>query len=205
LSRTVAVIYDNHSTHIGNVGWRRTDAGGGIAVNSDDLARRVRRLEDRAELRELADRYCIAIDDSDWDALLGMFAEDAVMAGATGSRNVVGVLRSIRSGYGRTIHTALAQVLDFADDDHASGVVPGRGELAIAGQTVVCAMRYLDDYVRVGGRWRFARRDVRFGYALPWTDMAEAMTTELPIRWPGTRPAAADEPRHRAARSAGRA
>jgi hypothetical protein len=174
-------------------------------VNSDDLSRRIRLLEDRAELRELADRYCLAIDDSAWDALLGMFAEDAGMAGATGAHEVVGVLRSIRSRYGRTIHTALAQVLDFAGDDHASGVVPSRAELAIAGQTVVCAMRYLDDYVRVGGRWRFARRDVRFAYALPWADTAGAMTAELPVRWPGAQPAPADDQRPGAARGASRA
>ena len=162
-------------------------------MDSDDLGRRVRRLEDRAELRELADRYCLAIDDSDWDALLGLFAADVEMAGQVGPREVVNVLRSIRSGYGRTIHTALAQVLDFTDDDHASGIVPSRGELAIAGQTVLCAMRYLDHYVRVDGSWRFARRVLRFNYALPWAAMAEAMTGELPVAWPGTDPLSADD------------
>ena len=120
-------------------------------MGPDELSRRIRRLEDRAELRELVNRYCLAIDDSDWDALLGLFHADAAMAGQVGPDDVVRVLRSIRSGYGRTIHTALAQVLEFTDDDHASGIVPSRGELAIAGQTVLCAMRYLDDYVRVDG------------------------------------------------------
>ena len=162
-------------------------------MGSDDLSRRLRRLEDRAELRELVNRYCLLIDDSDWDALPALFAAEAEMAGQVGPDKVVGILRSIRSGYGRTIHTALAQVLEFADDDHASGIVPSRGELAIAGQTVLCAMRYLDDYVRVDGRWLFARRVLRFNYALPWADMAQAMTGELPVAWPGTDPQAADD------------
>lgn len=162
-------------------------------MGSDDLSRRIRRLEDRAELRELVNRYCLAIDDSDWDALSGLFAADAEMAGQVGPRGVAGVLRSIRSGYGRTIHTALAQVLEFADDDHASGIVPSRGELSIAGQTVLCAMRYLDDYVRVDGGWRFARRVLRFNYALPWAAMAEAMTGDLPVAWPGADPLPADD------------
>ncbi|MBV9448919.1 MAG: nuclear transport factor 2 family protein [Streptosporangiaceae bacterium] len=153
-------------------------------MDSDDLVRRIRRLEDRAELRELADRYCLAMDDSDWDVLAGLFTDDAEMAGVTGRHKVIGALRSIRSGYGRTIHTAIGQVLRFADDDHASGVVAARGELAIAGQTVLCAMRYLDDYARVDGVWRFARRTLEFSYALPWTDMAGAMTDEHPVRWP---------------------
>jgi hypothetical protein len=162
-------------------------------VTSDDLLDRVRRLEDRAELRELADRYCLAIDDSDWDALLAMFTDDAEMAGVTGRHEVVGVLRSIRSGYGRTIHTATGQTLDFTGDDHARGVVAGRAELAIAGQSVLCAMRYLDDYARVAGRWRFARRSIRFSYALPQADMAEAMTAGQPVRWPGAEPVPADD------------
>jgi hypothetical protein len=174
------LIYDNHSTHIGNKG---------VPV---DLAKKIQRLEDRAELRELVDRYCLAIDDSDWDGLAHMFAEDAQMAGKTGRAEVVGVLRSIRSGYGRTIHTALAQTLDFTDEG-ARGVVTGRGELAIAGQTMVCAMRYLDDYVKTDGRWRFARRDVRFSYALPQDQLATAMTADQPVAWPGAKPQPADE------------
>jgi len=163
-------------------------------VNSDDLARRIQRLEDRAELRELVDRYCLAIDDSDWDTLRELFAADAAMAGQTGPDRVVGLLRSIRSGYGRTIHTALTQTLAFTGDDHASGIVPSRGELAIAGQTVLCAMRYLDDYVREDGTWRFARRVIRFSYALPWAVMAEAMTGDLPVAWAGAAPLPSDLP-----------
>ena len=174
-------------------------------MNSEDLARRLRRLEDRAELRELADRYCLAIDDSDWDALRELFAADAAMAGRTGPDGVVGVLRSIRSGYGRTIHSALTQTLEFTDDDHASGVVPSRGELAIAGQTVICAMRYLDDYVREDGTWRFARRVIRFSYALPWAAMAEAMTGDLPVAWPGSAPLPSDLPSASRASEASRA
>jgi hypothetical protein len=151
-----------------------------------DAEHRLRRLEDRAELRELVDRYCLAIDDSDWDALLEMFASPAEMAGVTGRDEVVGRLRATRSGYGRTIHTVTGQVLDFADDDHASGVVASRGELAISGRTVLCAMRYLDNYERAGGSWRFTRRVIQFSYALPWSEMTGAMTDELAVRWPGT-------------------
>jgi hypothetical protein len=161
-------------------------AEGGRAVDLDEVSRRLRRLEDRVELRELVSRYCLAIDDSDWDGLLELFTEQAEMAGVTGRREVVGRLRAIRSGYGRTIHSATEQVLHFADDDHATGVVPSRGELAIEGQTVLCAMRYLDDYERVGGAWRFARRTIRFSYALPWAELAGAMTAERPVHWPGT-------------------
>lgn len=165
-------------------------------MDPDEAARRLRRLEDRAELRELVNRYCLAIDDGDWDTLAQMFTERAEMAGVTGRHEVVGQLRSIRSTYGRTIHAATGQVLDFADDDHATGVVTSTGQLAITGQTVLCAMRYVDDYERDGGSWRFARRSIRFSYALPWPEMAGAMTAELPVHWPGTEARPADEMVH---------
>ena len=60
------------------------------------------------------------------------------------------------------------------------------------GETVICAMRYYDDYVREAGRWRFARRRIKFAYALPWPRMDGALTQELPVYWPGTQPAPPD-------------
>lgn len=151
-----------------------------------DLAHALRRLQDRQELRDLTLRYCRAIDDSDWTALRGMFADQAGIASAPGGDEIVGQLRAIRSTYGRTIHTAHGQLVEFADDDHATGMVPSHAELDINGETVVCAMRYYDDYVREADGWRFARRQIKFVYALPWPRMDGALTEDLPVRWPGT-------------------
>jgi len=157
-----------------------------------DLARTVRRLQDRQELRDLTLRYCRAIDDSDWVALRELFTDEA-RAGAVGGDETVQRLRSIRSTYGRTIHTAHGQLVEFTDDDHATGMVPSHAELDIKGETVVCAMRYYDDYVREAGGWRFARRDIAFVYALPWPRLAGALTDELPVHWPGTEAASPDQ------------
>jgi hypothetical protein len=151
-----------------------------------DLARTLRRLEDRQELRDLTLRYCRAIDDSDWTALRGLFADQAEVHGAPGGDETVDQLRSIRSTYGRTIHTAHGQLVEFTDDDHATGLVSAHAELDIKGETVVCAMRYYDDYVREAAGWRFARRQIKVVYALPWPRMAGALTEELPVHWPGT-------------------
>ena len=157
-----------------------------------DLARTVRRLQDRQELRDLTLRYCRAIDDSDWVALRELFTDEA-RAGAVGGDETVQRLRSIRSTYGRTIHTAHGQLVEFTDDDHATGMVPSHAELDIKGETVVCAMRYHDDYVREAGGWRFARRHIAFVYALPWPRLAGALTDELPVHWPGTEAAPPDQ------------
>src|ERR1700677_1769740 len=155
-------------------------------MTSDNVLRRLQRLEDRAELRELVDRYGMATEDSDWETLREMFTAGVTMAGVTGRDEGIEMLRSIRGTYGRTIHTATGQVLEVGHDTRASGSVSGRSELAIAGQTVVCAMRYLDTSERVDGRWRFARRRLRLSYALPWEEMHEAMTADKAIRLPDT-------------------
>jgi SnoaL-like domain len=162
-------------------------------MDMTDLARTLRRLEDRQELRDLTLRYCRAIDDSDWAALRGLFADRAEVPGAPGGDQAVHQLRSVRSTYGRTVHTTHGQLVEFTDGDHATGMVPAHAELDIKGETVVCAMRYYDDYVREAGRWRFARRQIKFMYALPWPRMAGALTDELPVHWPGTEAAAPDQ------------
>jgi SnoaL-like domain len=153
-------------------------------MDIDDPARALRRLLDRQELRDLTLRYCRAIDDSDWDALRALYGP--------GGDETVDQLRAIRSTYGRTIHTAHGQLVEFTDDDHATGMVPAHAELDIGGETVICAMRYYDDYVREAGGWRFARRQIKFAYALPWPRMDGALTGERPVHWPGTQAAAPD-------------
>jgi hypothetical protein len=153
-------------------------------MDGTDPARELRRLQDRQELRDLSLRYCLAIDDSDWDALRALYGP--------GRDETVDQLRSIRSTYGRTIHTAHGQLVEFTDDDHATGIVPAHAELDIAGETVICAMRYYDDYVREAGGWRFAQRQIKFSYALPWARMDGALTGDLPVHWPGTSAAAPD-------------
>ena len=163
------------------------------ALDLADLDRRLRRVEDRAEIQELTQRYCRHVDDSNWTALRTLFADDATMGDVAGGDAVVEMLRGVRSGYGRTIHTAYGLVLTCDDEDHARGYVPSSAQLDIGGQFVLSAIRYFDNYVRDGGRWLFARRDLRFVYALPWPELGRALVDELPLRWPGTAPGPADD------------
>ena len=158
-----------------------------------DLDRRLRRIEDRAEIQELGQRYCRCIDDNDWTRLRTLFTDGAAMAGQTGGDAVVATLRAIRSGYGRTIHTAYGLVLEELDGDHARGYVPSSAQLDIGGEFVVSAIRYFDTYAKVGGAWRFASRDLRFVYALPWSQAGRALVDGLPVRWPGTEPGPVDD------------
>ena len=158
-----------------------------------DLDRRLRRIEDRAEIQELGQRYCRCIDDNDWTRLRTLFTDGAAMAGQTGGDAVVATLRAIRSGYGRTIHTAHGLVPEELGDDHARGYVPSSAQLVIGGEFVVSAIRYFDTYAKVGGAWKFASRDLRFVYALPWSQASLALVDGLPVRWPGSEPAPIDD------------
>jgi hypothetical protein len=162
-------------------------------MTAPDAEKRIRRIEDRLEIQDLAVRYCIAIDDSDYDGMLPMYTEKAGLGELTGRQEVVGQLRAIRSTYGRTIHTPHGHTVRFVDDDHATGIVLSHAELDIAGQTIHAAIRYYDDYEREEGAWRFANRALKFAYALPVHELGESLTSDLPVRWPGTEPAPADE------------
>lgn len=158
-----------------------------------DLSARIRRIEDRLAINDLAVRYCVAIDDGDYDGLTEMYTEKATLGETVGRQEVVDVLRSIRADYGRTIHIPEAHTVSFTDDDHATGLVLSHAELDIAHTTVHTFIRYYDDYERGDdGAWRFANRTLKFAYALPFEEMSESLTGVDTVRWPGTPAAPAD-------------
>lgn len=158
-----------------------------------DLSARIRRIEDRLAIQDLAVRYCVAIDDGDYDGMVEMYTEKATLGETVGRQEVVDLLRSIRAGYGRTIHVPEAHTISFTDDDHATGLVLSHAELDIEHTTVHTFIRYYDDYERgEDGAWRFANRTLKFAYAVPFDQMPESLTGADPVRWPGTPPAPAD-------------
>jgi ketosteroid isomerase-like protein len=162
-------------------------------MSSSDLADRVRRLEDRAAITDLAVRYCVAIDDGDYAGMVDMYTDKATLGAVVGKQEVVDLLQSIRKDYGRTIHVPEAHTVSFVDGDHASGVVLSHAELDINGKTVHSYIRYYDDYERGSdGAWRFANRTLKFAYAVPVEQITDSLTGENTIRWPGTDPAPAD-------------
>ncbi|MDQ7911267.1 nuclear transport factor 2 family protein [Phytohabitans sp. ZYX-F-186] len=171
----------------------RSDDLKGRCNVADTLSARIQRVEDLLALHDLVARYCVLLDGGRWDDLAELFTAGIDFAGAVGRAEVVRNLRRARTGVGRSVHTPHTPLLTFVDDDHATGVVPTHAELDMGGTPVVCAMRYVDSYARDGGRWRFARRRVRYHYALPWAELPQALTDEFPVRWPGARPMPADE------------
>lgn len=124
----------------------------------------------------------MAIDARDLDGLVALFVDD-VAAGRRGSgRDALrawydDVLRRFR----RSIHLICGHVVDFVDDDHATGLVYCRAEHEDGDGWYVMAMRYEDVYERRDGRWYFVRRKEHPWYAVDVLDRPSPPY----VRWPG--------------------
>lgn len=156
---------------------------------SDSLALRVQRLEDRFEIQDLIVRYATLLDDAQWDALGELFAEDGVFGSphstTVGRSAVIENFKVKHAPFTWTWHDPHGITVDFVDDDHARGTVIAYAELGNGATTVVTSIRYLDDYRREGGRWRFARRTVLSLYGLADADRAAGgLQQEERRRWP---------------------
>jgi len=159
-----------------------------------ELARMVRRVDDRQQLAELLSRYGMAVDDRDFDTIGKLFADDGVFRGVKGRQAVVDFYRERLAIYTASSHYAYTWHFDFDSDDQARGAVNGHAELCIAGKTIRIALRYLDRYVRTPSGWVFQERDIRFRYVLPFDEVADGLADPKRVRWPGTEPQLADLP-----------
>jgi 3-phenylpropionate/cinnamic acid dioxygenase small subunit len=164
-----------------------------------DLERRIRRLEDRAELQDLLVKYFLAADDDDYPALAETFARDATFTaggfdGGSSRTEIVEFIRADRRTMGPTIHTLNYSLFSFQDDDHSKGVVGAHLELSRGGSTLFGAVRYADAYVREEGRWRIRHRNMLMIHVGPWEQVGSSLTCELRVRWPGAAPQKADLP-----------
>lgn len=138
-----------------------------MTQDDTELAGRIRRLEDRAELWELVSRYAVAVDDEDYGALRTLFAAGGEFTGLVGGtqRGRDGVVEYLRhrndTDHVRRVHTPTAQFLDQLEGDRAAGVVSSYAALYSAdGSLRFFAFRYDDRYVREDGQWRFASRTI---------------------------------------------
>lgn len=161
---------------------------------------RIRRLEDRAALDDLAVRYFLAADGDDLAGIGASFTEDATFASsgavnATGRQAIVDFIADSRAHMGLTVHTFDYGLYTFADANHATGLVGAHLELVLGGRMLFGAVRYQDAYVRAGEGWLIARRDMRTIHIAPWNDVGEAMRSDTPVHWPGTAPLPSDYPR----------
>jgi ketosteroid isomerase-like protein len=138
------------------------------------------------EIQQLAHRYAVSLDARDLDALVALYVPDVRVTREASGRE------ALRADFDRTLRAVGAtflqvgsHVVDFTDDDHASGVVYTRGEIQDGGpdsaRWIVHAIQYHDSYERRDGRWLFARRKHLLVYG---AELGENPLTLPPAEWP---------------------
>ena len=123
------------------------------------------------EIRQLVYRYAYTFDSRDVPALTALWLE-------TGSplpypyidiHTVRGSFDMWLDGLGPTVLSVTNHLIDFQDDDRASGVVYCTAQIDMGEQYVEQAVLYQDDYARHEGDWLFRSRRhlLWFGEARP--------------------------------------
>ncbi len=136
------------------------------------LAHRIGRLEARAEIRELAARYCFAVDERDVEEIGECFTRDGAFRSYDGKMDAAGRAAVIEQFHGRfavlgpSNHFTHDHVITFddSDSDAAKGLVNAHAEVVRNGRPLLASLRYHDAYRREAGRWRFHVRTLAFFY-----------------------------------------
>jgi uncharacterized protein (TIGR02246 family) len=169
--------------------------------DATDVLKRLRRIEDREEIRDLVGRYMLANDELDVDALAALFTPDAHLGwidgsvGQDGRDAIHAYYRGRFADRGPKFHTTHDQFVewDAADDNRATGLVTGHAEVWTGSEQYVSAIRYHDKYARHEGRWKFQERLLAFLYFVPAADYSRilgeknrlrAYGTSRPAHWP---------------------
>lgn len=143
-------------------------------VADEDLATRVRRLEDLHAIGQLRAHYCQALDDGRWDDLVDLFTPDGAFVGLSTARGRDD-LRTFFAGLAEGPlsawwHFSANETIDLHQTPArtASGATWLDQPCVVDGQAHIAAGRYQDQMVRCDdGAWRFTERKVTFFYWVP--------------------------------------
>lgn len=156
-------------------------------MDQNSVVQRLDRLESIEAIRQLAGKYSLSLDMRDLDAHVNLFAPDIrVGAGRTGRAHLKQwVDDTLRHQFTGTSHHIGQHIIEFADADHAVGVVYSKNEHEAGAEWVIMQMLYWDDYERIDGQWFFRRRLPCYWYA---TDLNKPPIGDMKMRWPGREP-----------------
>jgi ketosteroid isomerase-like protein len=143
----------------------------GVDRSDLNLAERLRAIEDRLEIEELAATYCQWFDDHRWQEIVTeLFADNAVfdiLARVEGRDAIAAFFDEVtREGLGATWHYDMNRRICVAGDEasvESMFFVPcTRGA-----EPWLAAGRYTDTLRRIDGRWRYTLKRGRFDYFVP--------------------------------------
>ncbi|TSB02469.1 nuclear transport factor 2 family protein [Sphingorhabdus contaminans] len=149
------------------------------------LEARIDRLESLDAIRQLAAKYSLALDMRDMDAMVNLFEENVRVGKDARGRQALRAYMdgTLRSPFTGTSHHIGGHIIEFDDPDHAHGICYSKNEHETGDEWVIMQMMYADNYVRMDGRWYFARRLPLYWYA---TDLNKPPVGDNKMRWPGT-------------------
>lgn len=146
---------------------------------------RLDRLESKDAIRELATAYAIACDEHDMPRLTALFTEDACFDApngamvADGKAAIVTMFEETFKIRGPAYHWTHDITIEMnpSDPDKATGLVLSHAETTPNGVVSIAAMRYVDDYRREQGVWRFAKRVIHFLYYVPAAEFSSGLNS----------------------------
>jgi SnoaL-like domain len=155
-----------------------------------DLAARIRRIEDRQAIADLAVLYGFVMDERVIDAIPRLFTDDATLRSQDGVFGATGIAEIVRTYQGRfdalgpTNHFTHGHVIRFdeSDPDRASGLLASHAEVVRNGKAMWVALRYKDTFRRTEQGWRFSDRLMSYMYYIDVNEYAAALGDTLRVR-----------------------
>lgn len=140
------------------------------------------------QIRQLADRYAIALDARDLNALADLYVADVRVSKTDYGRDaLIATFDAAMRRVGVTfLHVGNHQI-DIADDGQtATGIVYCRAEIQDGGRDgdrwIVQAIQYHDKYERRDGRWHFA--SMRRHLLVYGAELGQNPVALPPANWP---------------------
>jgi hypothetical protein len=139
-----------------------------------ELEKRIAQLEDIEAIRQLKARYCLYVDQRNEDAWLSLFTEDAVWEsdkfGIHEGREVIRTLfRGIPSFLNFALHYVMNPIIEV-DGNRATGnwLLLEPCTFVQDNQPAWGAGRYEEQYLKVGGGWKFKRLKLVSSFWTPY-------------------------------------
>jgi ketosteroid isomerase-like protein len=161
--------------------------------NESTLEERIYFLEQREMIKEAVCDYSMAVDDRDIETIANLFTENGAFGpGPDGTavmesrEEIVNFYNARLGSMGPTYHFPHAHKIEFIDETHATGIVLAHAELSQEGRTYYTGLRYLDEYHKENGQWRFNERILKFVFFMPMEEWTKnGMAQQNRKRFPG--------------------
>jgi uncharacterized protein (TIGR02246 family) len=148
----------------------RTDTIKGDAMaDAGSIEGRLAVLEAKDEIRELTARYCFAVAEADAPAILDLFTDDGVFTMRDRVYSGRAELEVMYNGAaeGVTPKPYIQNHVIEVTGNEATGRCGVEIRMVNKGEAYTVAGHYFDQYRKVDGRWRFARRDFKVFHWVP--------------------------------------